>query len=226
VKRSKWTSDLHWVREGKQDRSRKTQAALLDAAEELFSDQGIGGATIADISSAAGCSIGAFYHHYRDKRAVQFAVFERYANEFEETVRVALEPSRWEGAGVADILLGYLQVSVDGHRELPHRVPAIAEIARAEPEVQNHLLKLRVMLDVGIRELVLTRRSEIGHENPELAVTFVLDQLGSMLRTRRAEPDMPSRFATHSDDEFVQEALGSVCAYLQVSRPVDSADGA
>ena len=55
MKESKWVSDLHWVREGQQDRSRKTQAALLDAAEELFAKHGTGGATISGISSAAGC---------------------------------------------------------------------------------------------------------------------------------------------------------------------------
>jgi len=219
VKRSKWTSDLHWVREGKQDRSRKTQATLLDAAEELFAEHGIGGATIADISAAAGCSIGAFYHHYRDKRAIQFALFERYANEYEETARIALEPSRWEGASIADILQGYMQVTIDSDREQPARRRSSIELARVEPEIQSYVVKLRVMLDTGIRELLLLRRSEIGHPDPELAVTFVLDQLGSMLRTRLHEPNMPSRFGTQSDDEFVQQSLRSVCAYLQIEPP-------
>ena len=219
MERSKWTSDLHWVREGQQDRSRKTQARLLDAAEELFAERGIGGATISDISAAAGCSIGGFYHHYRDKRAVQFALFERYATEFEETTRIAVDPTRWEGARVADILQGYVQVSIDSDRERPDRLRSGLELARVEPEIQSHIVKLRVMLDNGIRDLLLARRDEIGHADAELAVTFVLDQLGSMLRTRLQEPDMPSRFATHTDEQFLAEVLRSVCAYLQVDAP-------
>lgn len=219
MKRSKWTSDLHWVREGKQDRSRKTQAALLDAAEDLFSQHGIDGATIADISSAAGCSIGAFYHHYRDKRAIQFALFERYATEFDETNRLALDPARWVGAKVADILYGYVQLSIENDRERPARRRSGVVLARAEPEIEHQLTKLRVMLDTRLRELLMARKDEIGHPDPELAVTFVLDQLGSMLRTRLHEPDMPSRFATRSDDEFLSEATRSVCAYLQVEQP-------
>ena len=219
MERSKWASDLHWVREGKQDRSRKTQAALLDAAEELFAANGISGATISDISKAAGCSIGAFYHHYRDKRAIQFALFERYATEFEETNRIALDPSRWEGAKIGDLLLAYVQVSIENDRERPDRRRSGVELAMVEPAIKEHMVKLRVMLDNGIRELLLDRRSEIGHPDPELAVTFVLDQLGSMLRTRLHEPDMPSRFATRPDEEFILESMRSVCAYLQVSMP-------
>lgn len=221
MKRSKWASDLHWVREGKQDRSRKTQAALLDAAEELFAESGVDGATIADISTRAGCSIGAFYHHYRDKRAIQFALFERYATEFEETNRIALDPARWTGAKVGDVLLAYVQVSIDNDRERPVRRRSGVELARVEPEIESHMVKLRVMLDSGLRELLMERVSEIGHNDPALAVTFVLDQLGSMLRTRLHEPDMPSRFGPYPDDVFVCQAVTSACAYLQVDLPTD-----
>ena len=119
MNRSTWGSDLHRVREGQQDRSRKTQVALLDAAEELFAEHGIGGATIADISSAAGCSIGAFYHHYRDKRAIQFALFARYATELDEMARLGLDPNRWAGATIGDILHGYVELTMRNDRELP-----------------------------------------------------------------------------------------------------------
>lgn len=221
MKRSRWTSDLHWVREGQQDRSRKTQARLLDAAEELFGVNGIGGATINEISAAAGCSIGAFYHHYRDKRAIQFALFDRYAIEFEETTAVALDPERWEGARVADILQGYVQVTIAHDRDRPSRLRSAVELARVEPEIFSHMTKMRVMLDNGIRELLLARREEIGHPDPDLAVTFVLDQLGSMLRTRLHEPSMPSRFATHPDEVFLDEAMRSVCVYLMVDMPTE-----
>ena len=221
MKRSKWASDLHWVREGQQDRSRKTQAALLDAAEALFAEHGIGGATISDISSAAGCSIGAFYHHYRDKRAVQFALFERYATEYEETNRVALEPGRWDGATIGDILLAYVQVSLDNHRSLPARIRAGVELARAEADIASQLVKLRGMLDSGIRNLLLARHEEIGHPDPEMAVTFVIDQLGSMLRARMLEPDMPTRFGQRPDEDFIRESMRSACAYLQTELPAD-----
>lgn len=207
------------MREGQQDRSRKTQARLLDAAEKLFAERGIGGATITDISAAAGCSIGAFYHHYRDKQAIQFALFDRYATEFDETIRISLDPTRWQGASIGEILQGYVQVAIANDRERPERRRSGVILAQAEPELHAHLVKLRVQLDNGLRQLLRERSAEIGHPDPEVAITYVLDQVGSMLRTRLHEPTMPSRFGSHSDDQFVQETLRSVCAYLQVSLP-------
>jgi len=219
VQSSQWTSDLHWVREGKQDRSRKTQAKLLDAAEDLFAEHGIDGATMADIAAAAGCSIGAFYHHYRDKRALQFALFDRYATMFEKTNRIALDPARWEGACIADIVQSYVQVSIENDRMRPGQRRAATELGRVEPEIRSHVLKLRAMMDTGIRELLLARSDEIGHSDPELAISFVLDQLGSMIRTRVHEPEMPTRFASQPDEQFFAETVRSVCAYLQVDPP-------
>ena len=37
-RKSRWISDLHWVRAGQQTRSQRTQESLLEAAEELFRD--------------------------------------------------------------------------------------------------------------------------------------------------------------------------------------------
>jgi len=221
MERNTWISDLHWVREGQQDRSRKTQAKLLDAAEELFAVHGIEGATIAEISKGAGCSIGAFYHHYRDKRAIQFALFERFTCEYGSATTRAVDAARWQGARICDVLQGYLQLSLVADRSMPNRRPAAMELARVEPGMLDHLIKLRGLLDEGVRDLLLARRSEIGHPDPELAVTFVLDQLGSMLRSRMSEASTLNGFAARSDEEFVTEAVRSTCRYLQVELPAE-----
>ena len=219
MKRSRWTSDLHWVRPSQQDRSRRTQSALLDAAEVLIGERGVDATTVAEIAEMAGCSIGAFYHHYRDKKAVQYALFERYVAELEAGARASVEPTRWDGATIGDIVLGYVQVGVENNRERPGFKRAGNEIARTEPELQSHLDKVRTMLDQGLRDLMLSRRSEIGHPDPELAVTYVLDQLGSMMRSRMLEHPLPTRFGGRADDDFVRESVRSICAYLQVAEP-------
>ena len=71
-------------------------------------------------------------------------------------------------------------------------------------------------IDEALTALLLGRRDEIGHPDPALAVAFVLDQLGAMIRTRLDETQGPTQLANRSDDEFVREALASSCAYLQV----------
>ena len=93
---------------------RSTKEALLDAAEELFAEDGVDATTIAAIAERAGSSVGAFYHHFRDKRAIQYALFDRFVVAAEETTLDAVSPARWEGAAIGDILHGYVAFSVGG----------------------------------------------------------------------------------------------------------------
>jgi len=65
------------VRPGRQSRSQKTQESLLDAAEALFCEKGAEATSVADVAARAGSSVGAVYHHFRDKKALLYALFER-----------------------------------------------------------------------------------------------------------------------------------------------------
>jgi AcrR family transcriptional regulator len=57
----------------KQARSRVTRDRLLAAGRRLLDRDAFEATSIADIASAAGCSVGAFYHRFADKEAF-FAV--------------------------------------------------------------------------------------------------------------------------------------------------------
>ena len=222
--RSRWISDLHWVRAGQQSRSQKTQESLLDAAAILFSEKGVDATSVADVAARAGCSVGSVYHHFRDKKALLYAVFDRMSEELRATTRDAVAPARWKGASIADILRGYLEFSLEIGRERPDFKRAGLEASRSDPALREHLAELHSELDQGLTELLLARRDEIGHPDPTLATGFVLDQLGSMLETRLDELLMPTQLANRSDQEFVREALRSACAYLKVEAPQDLED--
>lgn len=56
---------------GKRDR---TRAQLLAAAEHLFAEKGIEGASIQEMAARAGVANGTFYNHFRTKEAVLEAV--------------------------------------------------------------------------------------------------------------------------------------------------------
>ncbi len=219
--RSRWISDLHWVRTGQQSRSQKTQESLLNAAAVLLSEKGVDPTSVADVAARAGCSVGSLYHHFRDKKALVFAVFDRMTQELRATTRDAVEPARWEGASIADILRGYLEFSLELGRDRPAFKRAGREASRSDPALREHLAELYSELDQGLTELLLARRDEIGHPDPELATRFVLDQLHSMLRTRMDETLMQTQLANRSDQDFLREGLRSACAYLEVALPTD-----
>lgn len=215
--RSRFLGDLHWVRPGKQSRSQRTQESLLDAAELLFSEKGAEATSVADVAARAGCSVGAVYHHFRDKKALLYALFERLSGQLEATTREAVAPERWRDARVVDVLRGYLEFSLEASRERPGMKRAGLEATRSDPALRERFAALQSELYQGLADLLLARRREIGHPRPEQAVSFVIDQLGSMLKTRLDPGLMPTRLATRSDPEFVAEALRSACAYLEIA---------
>lgn len=216
--RSRWISDLHWVRTGQQTRSQRTQESLLNAAARLLAEKGVEATSVADVAAEAGCSVGSVYHHFRDKQTLLYAIFDRMSQELRATTREAVDPARWEGAGVEDILRSYLEFALELGRERPTFKRAGVEVSRSDPALREHLAELHAELHRGLAALLLVRREEIGHPDPELATGFVIDQLGSMLRTRFDELLMPTLLANRSDDAFLEEALRSACAYLEAAQ--------
>lgn len=70
---------------GEETRDRIYQAALA-----LFRERGFESATMRDIATAAGMSLGAAYHYYPSKDAIVLAYYHEISDETERRVRAAL----------------------------------------------------------------------------------------------------------------------------------------
>jgi TetR/AcrR family acrAB operon transcriptional repressor len=66
---------------------------ILDAAQGCFRDQGYYKTTVDDIAARARLSKGAIYWHFKGKRELFFALFDRYLESFEAYGRAAAEAS-------------------------------------------------------------------------------------------------------------------------------------
>ncbi|MDM5176870.1 TetR family transcriptional regulator [Massilia sp. DJPM01] len=64
------------VRRTKED-ALATRDSIMDAAEQLFVEQGVSGTTLQHIATAAGVTRGAIYWHFEDKGALFNAMMER-----------------------------------------------------------------------------------------------------------------------------------------------------
>jgi AcrR family transcriptional regulator len=213
---NRWISDLHWVREGQQTRSQKTQEALLDAAEALFFEQGADATSVADVAEKAGCSVGSVYHHFRDKKAMLYALYDRMSQEFQQLAQAAVDPARWEDATITDVLRGYAEFSLQMGKDRPGFKLAVLAAANSDQALRQHYHDMLGDLYTGLSKLLLARRTEIGHPKPKLAVAFVLDQLGSMLRARLDTTQPRGQLSNVTDKEFTRQALLSAQAYLQL----------
>jgi AcrR family transcriptional regulator len=70
-----------------------TITALLDAAMELFAEQGFGATSISDICARAGLTKGAFYSNFANKDALFLALLDRSWERRAEWIRRAMASS-------------------------------------------------------------------------------------------------------------------------------------
>lgn len=78
----------------------KTQRALLDAALEVFIEQGFSNANISDVVRRAGSSVGSMYHHFGGKSELFIALWQEYVHAQKESATKAVTQAK--RAGVTD----------------------------------------------------------------------------------------------------------------------------
>jgi AcrR family transcriptional regulator len=81
-------------------RTAETQRALLDAAREVFVEQGFADASIAEVVRRAGSSVGSLYHHFGGKSELFIALWQQHQAAHEEAASTAVAKAK--RAGVAD----------------------------------------------------------------------------------------------------------------------------
>jgi AcrR family transcriptional regulator len=84
-----------------QQRSTQTRMRILDAAQQLFSQEGYDATGVAEICKAAGVSKGAFYHHFPTKQAV----FLEILNGWMAKIDAGFDQTRLETGSVPEALL-------------------------------------------------------------------------------------------------------------------------
>lgn len=215
--KNRWLTDLHWRRESRQTRGEKTQTALLDAAEELIVEKGMEGTSITDVAKRAGSSVGSVYHHFKDKKALFYALFHRMTEVMAEQTRQAADPARWEGATVRNLLDGFLDLRLQQRRMASVSKSATALVMADDPELKSHMAEIKLEGSTALRDLILARRSEIGHPDPEFAVGFVIDQTNAMLYALSDPYQKKSALVDVEDEAFKSAVLAWATSMLQLT---------
>lgn len=97
----------------KQDRSKRTERQILNAALRVFSRDGISRSRIADIAAEAGISTSTLYEYYKSKEDLAYDVPMHHLAEFFAAYRDAAPASM----SAKDRLVLYLTMSTDYARE-------------------------------------------------------------------------------------------------------------
>lgn len=206
--------ELRWVRPPQQARSQETLERLLDAAEHLVAEKGFEDTPVAEVARRAGSSVGAFYARFQDKDALLHALYERYYEQAIATADAALEPARWEGAQIPEILAAVVRFLVSIYREQAGLIRAFVVRNHSDAEFQARRDRLSHYVSERLSALLLARRDEIDHAEPEKAAAFGLILVFSTLDSVMLFGELRSGAVRLSDDELGTELTRAYLAYL------------
>lgn len=204
---------LRWVRPPQQARSQETLSRILDAAETLVAEKGFEDTPISEIVRRAGSSVGAFYTRFEDKDALLHALYDRYLEQAIATTDDALDTARWESARVSELLRAVVGFLVTIYREQRGLMRVFVMRNHSDPAFQARRARLSHYVSERLASLLLARRDEIRHPDPERAAAFGLTLVFSTLdnvilfgETRSAVP--------LSDEALAEELARAYLAYL------------
>jgi AcrR family transcriptional regulator len=192
-------------REPKQQRSRQTVEAVLEAVQRVVRRHGAGAITTNRVAGAAGVSIGSLYQYFPDKQAIFAALHDRHV----DRVRQVIERTTTDctSAPVEAFTRELVEGLVNVHSEDAevHDVIAVA-VPRSESGFMGALqVTFEQMLSPANQDRYTTEESE--------RMLFVLPQLvGGLVHGVAHQPQASSR-ARAKD-----EALRTVALYLDSYR--------
>jgi AcrR family transcriptional regulator len=207
---------LRWIKPPQQARSQETLDRILNAAEGLIADKGVDDTPISEIVRRAGSSVGAFYTRFEDKDALIHALYERYLEQAMATSDEALDPDRWQGARIDQILGSAVRFLVSIYREQHGLLTAFSVRTRTHPEFRARQERLSHYVNEQLCALLLARADEISHPDPAIAAAFGLTIVFSTIESTILFGEMRSGALSFDDAELASELTRSYLAYLGI----------
>jgi AcrR family transcriptional regulator len=208
--------DLHWIRPPRQARSQETLDRILDAAERLVAEKGFEDSPVAEIVNQAGSSVGAFYARFHDKEGLLHALYERYYEEAVATTDATLAPDRWEDADAEELIRAVIPFLVTIFRERRGLMRAFVIRNHTHPEFQARQQRLSHYVVARLSALLLARREQLSHPDPERAARFGLMLVFSSLETMILFGELRDSLLTFTDEDLAEELTRSTLAYLGI----------
>jgi AcrR family transcriptional regulator len=143
-----------------------TRERILDAAEELFAEQGTAGTSLRSLTRQAGVNLAAVHYHFGPKEALLDAVVDRRAGPINRARLQALARLEREagedGPALEDLLQAFILPGLQGLRDLAHRRDTLTRLmARIEgqPAAEVEGLYRRHFGEVSMRFVAAISRA-------------------------------------------------------------------
>lgn len=183
-----------------QERSRRTVAAILDAAEAIIDADGITAATTRAIAEKAGVAYPSLYRFFSDRDQILDALLERHALAADEQA-MAHEPM-WAGRSGVDLLNAEFDLLIAYYRQHPSAARLWLE-GRASEAVARFVHRRIQIRAERLRVLIATDETELDPRSALLIVELA-DRV--MELAYRGRDDF--------DDELLEMGRTAVLAYV------------
>jgi AcrR family transcriptional regulator len=201
----------------KQARSRLTLHRLLSAAEALLEHGGLEAATVPAIAKAAGVSVGVVYRRFPDKDMLLRAVYERFFTTLAEQNLARLSSVGAMQLPLPSLARGIVLGIAEGYRRKRGLLRALSQYAKTHPDPAFRKVAQRMNRATmnAIVALLLSRREEIRHPDPETAIEFGLITVAAVLHAVILDEERLQglRAPRNADEELVKMFL----AYLETN---------
>jgi len=200
----------------KQTRSRRTLERIVQASLSILDEQGPAGLTVQAVVARAGSSVGSFYARFKGKSDLLDYLGARVWQEAIERWSEALASRDWSTLELRELAAGCVGLLFDAQRSRSSYLRALDRATRGNDDAYTAFRKQ--LLD-GISELLLARKEEIDHLQPELAVRFgLLAVLGVV------DAEDPTSGEALPRAVIVKEATDLLLGYLAPAGPPGSSE--
>ena len=207
---------LSSVSRPKQARSEQTLYRLIDAAEELIQEKGLADVSIPEIVRRAGSSVGGFYARFKDKNELLRALEERFLQRLDEQVVELADPGHWQRATTAEIVASCINELVSTYRAEHNMISAFLVRAAADVEIRKEGMRFRQRVERRISELLLTRRDEISHPQPEVAIDLAVQLAFGLMLQNVIFGDLRAGDRVLDDAKIETELTRNFLAYVGI----------
>ncbi|PRX96058.1 TetR/AcrR family transcriptional regulator [Allonocardiopsis opalescens] len=176
----------------RQQRSKETVAAILEAAAQLFGRHGYTATTTNRVAERAGVSIGSLYQYFPNKDALLTALAEEHLAEAVQVLDQALDACARERPDLPGLVSGLVGAVAELHTGRPRLHRLLFDQAPRVPELVARLRAIERRAAAGLAAEL--RRLGRGGDDPELAALLAVQGVEAQIHGAVVDPP-PGRSA-------------------------------
>lgn len=199
-----------------QERSQFTVEAILEAAIQVFEEQGYAAGTTTRIAERAGVSIGSLYQYFPNKDAILVAIAERHLEECQAAAAQVFAQAQTQPQTLESLLRLMVEGAVALHAQNPKLHQLLSEDIFLPENVWQVFEAVEQELNDKVTEL-LRHHPQVGVNNVELSAYLVVQIIETMTHKLVLHPSKH-----HSLEDCMDEMVRVLQRYLSATTGVST----